>query len=179
MAAENTTIARPYAEAVFAQAKESDKLELWSDMLGFLAEVVRDSRVEALVSNPEIDAATLTGLMLDIGGRRLSDEGQNLVKVLVENQRLAVLPEIAELYEDLKNESLGTLEVQVQAPYPINAAQQQQLVKALEKRFRREIKITSEQDPSLIGGLRIRAGDLVIDGTVQGQLHQLATDLGI
>lgn len=179
MAAENTTIARPYAEAVFARAKESDKLDLWSDMLGFLAEIVLDPRVEALVSNPEIDAATLSGLMLDIGGGRLSDEGQNLVRVLVENRRLNVLAEIAELYEGLKNESLGTLEVQVQAPYPINQAQQQQLAKALEKRLGREIKITSEQDPSLIGGLRVRAGDLIIDGTVQGQLHQLATDLGI
>ncbi len=179
MAVENATIARPYAEAVFAQARESDKLDLWSDMLGFLVQVVEDPRIAALVANPEIDAATLSGLMLDITGDRLSVEGQNLVKVLVENRRLNVLPEIAELYDVLKNESLGTLEVQIQAPYPIDPAQQEQLAKALQKRLQREIKIISEQDPSLIGGIRVRAGDLVIDGSVKGQLHQLATDLGI
>ena len=179
MAVENTTIARPYAEAVFNQARESDQLDRWSDMLSLLTQVVEDPRIAALVVNPEIDAATLSGLTLDIAGKRLSVEGQNLVKVLVENRRLDVLPEIAELYEDLKNESLGTLEVQVQAPYPLDPDQEKKLAEALEKRLRREIKVISEQDPSLIGGLRIRAGDLVIDGSVQGQLHQLATDLGI
>ena len=179
MAVENTTLARPYAEAVFAKARDSDKLDLWSDMLGFLGQVVEDPRVAALVGNPEIDAATMSGLILDIAGDRLSVEGQNLVRVLVENHRLNVVPEVAELYEGLKNESLGTLEVQVQAPYPLDPAQENQLAKALEKRLQREIKIISEQDPSLIGGVRVRAGDLVIDGSVKGQLHQLATDLGI
>ena len=179
MAVENTTIARPYAEAVFNQARESDQLERWSDMLSLLTQVVEDPRVAALVVNPEIDAATLSGFTLDIGGKQLSVEGQNLVKVLVENRRLNVLPEIAELYESLKNERIWTLEVQVQAPYPLDPDQEKKLAKALEKRLRREVKIISEQDPSLIGGLRVRAGDLVIDGSVQGQLHQLATDLGI
>ncbi len=179
MAVENTTIARPYAEAVFAEARDSDKLIQWSDMLDFLGEILGDHRISALVGNPEIGAETLSGLMLDIAGDRLTEEGRNFVKVLVENRRLNVLPEIAELYQDLKNESLGTLEVEIQTPYPIDEAQQKRLAEALKKRLHREIKIISEQDPSLIGGIRVRAGDLVIDGSVQGQLHQLATDLGI
>lgn len=179
MAVENTTIARPYAEAVFACAQASKSLDKWSDMLGLLAEIVPDPRVASLISNPKIDRETLSRLMLDIGGERLDSEGQNLVRVLVKNQRLNFIPEVAELYEGLKNESMGSLEVQIQSPYPIDPAQQEQLAKALEKRLQREIKISSEQDPSLIGGLRIRAGDFTIDGSVQGQLHQLATELGI
>jgi F-type H+-transporting ATPase subunit delta len=179
MAVENTTIARPYAEAVFACAQGSNSLDKWSDMLGFLAEVVPEPRIAALISNPKIDRATLSRLVLDIGGERLDAAGQNLVRVLVENRRLNFIPEVAQLYEDLKNESMGSLEVQIQAPYPIDSAQQEQLAKALEKRLQREIKISSVQDPTLIGGLRIRAGDITIDGSVQGQLHQLATELGI
>ena len=97
----------------------------------------------------------------------------------MENRRLSFIPEVAELSADRKNESLGSLEVQVQAPYPIDSVQQEQLAKALEKRLQRDIKITTVEDPSLIGGLRIRAGDFIIDGSVKGQLHQLATELGI
>lgn len=179
MAVENITIARPYAEAVFDRAVETDKLDLWSEMLNFLAQVGKDPNIVGLATHPDIDPATLTELMLDIAGGHLNDEGQNLIRLLVQNRRLAVLPEISEAYEILKNESQGTLDVHVAAPYAINPAQEKELSEALERRLGRSVKISSEKDPSLIGGARIQAGDLVIDGSVRGHLRQLANELGI
>jgi F-type H+-transporting ATPase subunit delta len=102
MATETSSIARPYAEAVFAHAKEQDKLALWSEMLEFLAIVVNDTAMMSVIVNPAFDEKSLTALLLDIGGGRLSDECQNLVKLLVANKRVPVLPEIAAQFEALK-----------------------------------------------------------------------------
>lgn len=179
MAGETTTIARPYAEAVFARAEESDKLDLWSEMLSLLAQVVNDTAMAAVIADPLFDRSQLSDLMLEIGGGHLSDEGQNLVKLLVQNGRLAVLPEIAEMYEQLKAESQKILNVYVRSAYALMPAQEKQIAEALKAKLGREIIITSEQDPDLIGGVHIRAGDMVIDGSVQGRLQQLANELGI
>ncbi|VAX10449.1 ATP synthase delta chain [hydrothermal vent metagenome] len=179
MAGETTTIARPYAEAVFGRASESDKLDHWSDALGLLAAIVQDDKVAAAITNPKLESGQRVALMLDICGKHLDEEGQNLVRLLVRNGRLGVLPEIASLYEGLKNESQGTLDVQVTSAYKVTAAQEKKLAAALKKRLDREIRVTSEIDSELIGGVLIRAGDLVIDGSVQGRLRKLATELGI
>ncbi|MCB1788207.1 MAG: F0F1 ATP synthase subunit delta [Chromatiaceae bacterium] len=179
MAGDATTIARPYAEAVFARAVETDKLDLWSDMLDLLAVAARDPALSGLIASPKLDRAQMTELMLDIGGGRLSDEGQNLVRVLVANGRLAVLPEIAALFEIRKAEQQGTLDVEVTSAFAMPAAQEQQLADALKRKLGREIRITTSQDPELIGGFKLRAGDMVIDGSVSGQLGKLANELGI
>ena len=179
MAAEATTIARPYAEAVFKRAAETGKLDLWSDMLGFLAAVVHDPAMAGLIANPKLDKARKGDLILEVGGGRLSDEGQNLVKLLADNGRLTVLAEIATLYERLKNEHEGAIDVLVTSAFAVNPAQEQALATALRNKLGREVRITSERDPELIGGVRIRAGDLVIDGSVRGRLSQLANVLGI
>ncbi len=179
MAGDATTIARPYAEAVFARAVETDQLDLWSDTLDMLATAAKDPSLSALIASPKLDKAQMTDLMLDIGGSRLSDEGQNLVRILVENGRLSVLPEIASLFEVRKAEHQGLLEVEVKSAFAIQPVLEQQLAEALKRKLGREIRITSEQDPELIGGFRLRAGDMVIDGSVSGQLSQLANELGI
>jgi F-type H+-transporting ATPase subunit delta len=179
MAGENTTIARPYAEAVFSRASDSDKLDHWSDTLGLLAAIVQDKRVAAAISNPKIESDQRISLMLDIGGEHLDTESQNLVRLLVRNDRLSVLPEIASLFEGLKNESQGTLDVQVVSAYKMTKAQEGTLAAALRKRLDREIRVTSEIDRDLIGGVLIRAGDLVIDGSVKDRLRKLSTELGI
>jgi len=179
MAEEATTIARPYADAIFARAVETDALELWSDMLGLLAAVAQDPSVAGLIASPKLDRAQMTELFLDIGGGRLSAEGQNLARLLVQNDRLAILPEIAALYEQLKSEHEGALDVHVVTAFPLKPAEEQKLVAGLKQKLGREIRITSETDPELLGGVRIRAGDLVIDGSVAGQLSQLANQLGI
>ena len=179
MAGETSTIARPYAEAVFGRASESDKLDHWSDTLGLLAAIAQDERVAAAVANPKLESDQRIGLMLDICGEHLDQEGQNLVRLLVHNGRLSVLPEIAALYEELKNESQGSLDVKVISAYEVSEAQENQLAEALKKRLNRDIRVTSEIDGDLIGGVVIRAGDLVIDGSVRGNLQKLATELGI
>lgn len=179
MAGDATTIARPYAEAVFARAVATDKLDLWSDMLDLLATAAQDPTLAALIASPKLDRPQMTELVLDIGGGRLSDEGQNLVRLLVANDRLAVLPEIARLFEARKAEHQGTLDVEVTSAFPLQSAQEQRLAEALKRKLGRDIRVTSTQDPELIGGFRLRAGDLVIDGSVSGQLGKLANELGI
>ncbi len=179
MAGDATTIARPYADAVYARAVETDKLDLWSDMLALLAAAAQDPALSGLIASPKLDIAQMTELMLDIGGGRLSDEGQNLVRVLTANRRLSVLPEIAALYEANKAEHEGTLDVRVASAFALMPEQEQQLADALKRKLGRDIRISSEQDPDLIGGFRLRAGDMVIDGSVSGQLGKLAQDLGL
>lgn len=179
MAAEATTVARPYAEAVFKRATETGKLDLWSEMLELLAAVVRDPAMAGLIANPKLDKARKGELLVEIGGGRLSEEGQNLVRLLARNGRLGVVPEIAALYERLKSEHEGAIDVLVSAAFAVSAAQEQSLADALRRKLGRDVRISTERDPGLIGGVRIRAGDLVIDGSVQGQLTQLANQLGI
>lgn len=179
MSGEATTIARPYAEAIFSRALETDKLDLWADMLALLAAVVTDSEISGLISNPRLTREQMVDLLLEITGGRLSDEGQNTVRLLVANDRLQVLPEIEQMYTKLKSEHEGVLDVTVMSAYDLKPEQEQQLSEALSKQLGREVRIASEQDESLIGGVRIRAGDTVIDGSVAGQLKQLANELGI
>ena len=179
MAGDATTIARPYAEAVFQRAVETDKLDMWSEMLGLLGGAVANPTLSDALANPELSRAQKTELMLEIGGGRLSDEGQNLVKLLAENGRLGILPEIAEAYEHSKAEHEGTVDVVVTTAFPLKPAQEQALAGALKNKLGREVRITSEEDPALIGGFRLSAGDMVIDGSISGQLNQLAHELGI
>ena len=179
MAAEKTTVARPYAEALFNRAQESKKLDQWSDALALLSAVASDKQVAAIIANPSIERTRVAELVIGICGKRLTVEGKNLVKLLVENDRLDVMPEIAGLYETLKNEAQGAIDALVIAPYAVKAAEQKILAEALKKKLGRDVRITSEVDPDLIGGAIIRAGNLVIDGSVSGQLRKLATELGI
>ncbi len=179
MAGEATTIARPYAEAIFARAEETSKLDAWSETLQFLAAVVNDPKLSAAIADPLFERDQLTRLMLDIGADVLDEEGRNLVRLLVQNGRLPLLPEIASLYEMLKAESQRRIEVHVRSAYALKPAQEKQIAEALKQRLGRDIIITSEKDPALIGGIHIRAGDMVIDGSVRGHLQQLANELGI
>ena len=179
MAGDATTIARPYAEAVFQRAVETDKLDLWSDMLGLLGTAVADPMLSEVLANPELSRQQKAELILDIGGGHLSEEGQNLVKLLAANGRMGVLPEIAEAFEYAKAEHEGSVDVEVTTAFALKPAQEEALASALKKKLGREVRITSHEDPELIGGFRLRAGDMVIDGSVAAQLSQLAHELGI
>ncbi len=179
MAADATTIARPYAEALFSQALETKTLDLWSESLELLAAVAQDQTMAGAIADPLFDRGNLTDLLLDIGGEKLNPEAQNLVRLLVVNGRLSVLPEIATLYEKLKAESQHTLKVHVRSAYVFTTDQEQQIAAGLKRKLDLDVTITSEQDKELIGGVHIRAGDLVIDGSIKGKIERLANELGI
>ncbi len=179
MAGDATTIARPYAEAVFQRAVETDKLDLWSEMLELLSTAAADPTLAGVLAGPGLSREQKAELVLEIGGGRLSEEGQNLVRLLAENNRLGVLPEIAALFAQRKAEHEGTVEVELTTAYPLKPAQEKLLAEALKAKLGREVRIASHEDPELIGGFRLRAGDMVIDSSVAGQLNQLAHELGL
>lgn len=179
MAGEDTTIARPYAEAVFARAVETDSLDQWSEMLEFLVTMMADEEIVRLTKDPKMDRRRLQAMLLAIGEGHLHDEAANLMTLLLANKRLDVLPEIARLYEGRKQEHKGALQIQIISAYSVDPAQQKELADALRHRFGRDILLIAENDPDLIGGIKIRAGDLVIDYSLQGQLRRLTSELGI
>ncbi len=179
MAGEKTTIARPYAEAVFSLAEQSGTLDQWSEMLELLASIAGDAKVAEIIEDPNFASEQIAALLLDVAEDSLNTEGANLLRVLAENDRLAFLPEIRELFETRKSESQGSMEVHVASAYALQAAETRALAEALSKKLGKVVNITSEKDPSLIGGAVIRAGDLVIDGSVRGRLAQLAGELEI
>ena len=154
-------------------------LDKWSDALALLAAVAADPAMIAISDNPNVGKGQVTDLLLDICGEHMDEEGKNLTRLLVENDRLRVLPQIAQLFEARKADTEGKLEVEVTSAYPLDDAQKQAIADALKEKLNREIEVVTIEDPELIGGMRIYAGDLVIDGSVQGQLTKLANELGI
>lgn len=177
MAQEATTIARPYAEAVFALAKESGALDQWSEMLDFVASLMQDSAMQRLVNEPGQLKSQIAELIIEIGGGKLTSEEKNLVRLLADNGRLQIISEIAQRYESMKNLEMGVLDVDVTTAFPLDEEQQQSISTVLKSKLGRDIRITSREEPALIGGVLIRAGDLVIDSSVQGQLNKLANEL--
>lgn len=175
--AELKTLARPYAEGAFALAQERGELARWSDMLALLAAVVSHARMARLVADPQLESRQLVGLLLDVCGDRLNQEGKNFVRLLVENDRLPVLPAIAEEFERLRAETEGIVEVEAISASALTSAQTGQIREAVKKRLGREIRLSTRVDPTLIGGVVIRAGDLVIDSSVTRRLRDLASQL--
>lgn len=175
--AEKSTIARPYAQAAFDLAQQQGKLKEWSEMLQWLAAVAADNAVMDLIGNPEVSKDAKVKLFLDVCADKLNEQGTSFVKVLADNKRLNVLPEIAEQFEAQRAEAEKTVEAEVTTPYPMSAEQQQALVAALKTRLGREVTLVNKTDESLIGGAIVRAGDLVIDASVTGQLERLTNSL--
>ncbi|MEK7989842.1 MAG: F0F1 ATP synthase subunit delta [Thiotrichaceae bacterium] len=174
--AELSTVARPYAEAIINLATENSALDKWSENLGFLSATTQDDAVVKMVANPSVNTKILTKILLDICESQ--DDGvKNLVKTLIDNQRLDVVPYIAVEYEKLKAEKQNKLKVELVSAYEVAPEQQQELQTALQKRFGKQIDINISIDAELIGGWMIRAGDDVIDASVKGRLQQLATEL--
>lgn len=170
-------IARPYAEAVFAVARESGRLEAWRDILAFLADIARDERFQKLYRSPKFDRNFLEGLIFEAGQEILDEGGRNFVRLLLENDRLELAPEIFQLYEALRREHEGEVEAEVVSARPLTKREQQQLLSRLRKRLGRKVRAHFREDPSLIGGVVVRYGDKVIDGSVRGQLDALRRQL--
>jgi len=175
--AELTTIARPYAEAAFRLARERNELPVWSEMLRFVSTIVADPRVASALDNPRLATAEKESLLLSVCGDRLDATGRNFVRVLVEADRIAVLPQIATLFEALKNDADGIAQARIDSAFALSDAELAELKAALEKHFGKTIEATVNIDPALIGGARITVGDTVIDGTIEAQLSAMATQL--
>lgn len=175
--AENITIARPYAEAVFRVAKETQTLTQWATMLAFLETVMKDARVADYVSNPNFTAAQVVSLLLGICGEKLNGKGRNFVQVLALNERLALLPEIRELFEAFKAEQESVLEVKIDSAFPLSKEQERELVQRLKSRYQRNIVTVLGIEPELIGGIKVVVGDHVLDATLRGKLEAMRAAL--
>lgn len=175
--AEKTTVARPYAQAVFELAQQAKQLPRWSEMLRLAASIVSDARVANLIGNPRVSKGQLSELLIGIGGDQFDQDAQNFLRLLVENDRLDVLTEIAALYEQYRADAERTVEAHMTSAFPVDETQKSQVAAMLKKRLGREVTVSADVDPALVGGAIIRAGDLVIDGTVLGQLAKLEVAL--
>ena len=175
--AEKSTIARPYAQAAFDIANEKGDLKSWSDMLQLIAAVSSDAVMQDMIGNPSIEREKVIDIIFGVCADKLNDAGKNFVKVLADNGRLNVATEIAQGYEEHRAEAEKTVEAEVTSAFPLSDAQITSMTEALKKRLGREVTLNASIDETIVGGAIIRAGDLMIDGSVSGQLEKLATTL--
>ena len=174
--AENITLARPYADAAFQLARTTGALGPWQQALDRMAAVAADEQMVECIDNPRLQSSQVAQLFLDVVGS-VSAEQQNFVRLLVDNERLQVLPEIRDLYVELKNGQEGVQEADIASAFPLDDATLKNLVAELEARFKCRIQATVSLDPELIGGVRIAVGGQVIDASVRGKLAAMATAL--
>ncbi len=172
--AELVTLARPYAKAAFEVAFAANDLAGWQSMLNTAGAVAADARMRTALSRPALTSEQQAKLLLDVCGDALSDKLQNLVRILASNKRVTLLPEIAQQFSVLKAQQEKTVEVDIRSAFALDAATAERLSQALSKKWQRQVKLETRVDPSLIGGVIIKAGDTVIDASVRGRLHKLA-----
>ena len=171
---ELSTLARPYAEAVFRMAQGETDLAGWSSRIATLAAIVSDDQLARLIADPAVSADRVADLIIEVAGTDLGERGGNFVKVLAENDRLSVLPEIVSQFETLKASAEGTLEATITSAQALTQAQTDDLVAGLKAKFNRAVNVQVAVDPELIGGAVIAIGDQVIDGSVKGRLQQMS-----
>lgn len=175
--AEISTLARPYAQAIFNLANASNTLKAWSDTLALLSEVAADKSMVEIINNPDVTNEQTVSLFIDISKDNLDEQGINFIKLAAENNRLEVIPYIAQSFEVMRAEAEGSIEAQVISAYAVNATQKKSIAAALKKKLGREVIIKTTTDKSLLGGVIIRAGDMVIDGSVKTQLEKITHSL--
>ena len=175
--AELATLARPYANAVFALAQENRTLDRWARRLAVLATAAREERMRTLLQSPEVTAQSKVSHLADICGEELGERGRNFLTVLARSGRLSLLGEISHHFEVLKAAAERNLDVEVLSTYPLSETQAERFKDVLRAKFGRQVRLVSRVDPSLLGGAVVRAGDMVIDGSVRGRLDKLAESL--
>jgi F-type H+-transporting ATPase subunit delta len=175
--AERTTTARPYAKAIFALARQGNKLAETSAGLVRAAETVADPRVHALLGSPHVTPAQLAELVSGVAGASFDEHSRNFVSLLAQNRRLGFLPEIAALFEQMKAEVENAVDVEVVSASQLTPDQESRYAAALQKKLGRQVRLHTRVDGSLIGGAVLKAGDLVIDGSIKGRLERLAVEM--
>lgn len=175
--ADYTTVARPYARAVYQQAIETSSVDSWNDALALMAAIVNDAQMSSVLDNPQIGGEQQADLMLKVTADKLDAQQQNLIKLMAENGRLNALPEVAEQFEVYRAEAEGKVDAEITSAFKLTAAQEKSITKTLKEKLGREVTITTTIDESLIGGVVIKAGDTIIDGSMKSQLASLALTL--
>lgn len=172
--AETATIARPYAEALFAMADKSGSLAQWSETLGQLAQFAQAPEMAQILGNPKVTSAQFVELFSATG---MPAEVKALLQMLTENRRLQALPAIRDLFEQLKAEREGAIDAEIETAFPFQTGELEALVADLERRFKRKIRPQVSLNKELIGGAKVSVGDQVIDGTVRGKLEAMNAGL--
>jgi F-type H+-transporting ATPase subunit delta len=175
--AEQATLARPYSKAVFELAKAQGRLDAWARVLELLAAVVAEEPVRRLLDSPELTDTAKAQRLIRICGEDIDDRGKALINLLAVNKRLGLIGELREQFDVLKAQEEQVLDVEVVSAYELTSAQADMLREALQRKFQREVSMTSRVDTGLVGGALIRAGDTVIDGSVRGRLAKLVEAL--
>ncbi len=171
------TTARPYAKAVFELADADKSYQSWSDALGFLSAVAADEQVQPLFTTPALRSDERGEVFLKLCQGHVDDKGANLIRVLADNGRLPLLPAIAELFKGFSDDAQNIVDATVSSAYDVTAEQQAAIQQALSAKLDKTVKLTTVVDESLLGGIVIRAGDLVIDGSIHNRIAQLAGEL--
>jgi F-type H+-transporting ATPase subunit delta len=172
--AELSTLARPYAKAAFQAAVDAGQLQAWSDMLVVASDVTLNEDMAKVLSHPGLTGQQQAQTFVDVCGDILSEAGANLVNVLAENKRISLLPQILEQFEYLKAELEKAVDVEIISAFPVSDESKQKLTDALKVKLAKDVRVTTTVDKTLVGGAIIRAGDMVIDGTLRGKLAKLA-----
>ena len=175
---EKLTIARPYANAAYSYAQQSQQVAEWSDMLSGLAQVVEHPEMRPLIGHPRVAKAELFDLFKSALGSVLDEKRENFLQILLDADRIKLAPEIAELFEREKTKAQGVVDVTMISAYPAEPAEQSRIAEAVKNRTGKDCEIRAEVDDSLIGGAVIRVGDSVIDISLKGRLQALAQKLG-
>ncbi len=173
---ELTTVARPYAKAAFDFAVEAKAVDSWLEMLAFAAEVSRNETMADFLTG-SMSVEEVQNLFINVCGDQLDEKGQNLIKVMAENGRLPALSQVVEQFAELKAEFDNEISVDVTSAVKLKVAQVKSISAALEKRLARKVKLNCIVDTNVVSGLVIKAGDMVIDGSVRGKLNRLATTI--
>ncbi|HGJ5872367.1 F0F1 ATP synthase subunit delta [Arsenophonus apicola] len=169
---EITTVARPYAKAAFDFAVENQCVDKWQNMLSFIAEATRNQQIGELLSG-SIAPETLAKTFITICGDEIDEHVRNLIRIMAENGRLSTLPEVLKQFIQLRAFLESTVDIDVISATELNEKQQFKISAAMEKRLSRKVKLNCKIDKSVIAGVIIRAGDLVIDGSVRGRIERL------
>lgn len=177
--AETATIARPYAEALFRVASESSagNLGAWSELVSEMGQVAANPEMKAVADDPNVPGDKLVELFLSVLKSPVNDEARRFVQLLVDNDRLSAMPEIAEQFHALKNAREGSADVEIASAFPLEGTTLEELVAALERKFGRKLVPTVHVDPSLIGGVRVKVGDEVLDTSVRARLAAMQAAL--
>ncbi len=167
------TLARPYAKAIFNHAKSANKVQQWSQWLEYLEVLTTDAEMDAFIRSPKSSKRMVADLLVDIASDRIDDEAKNLIELLAMNKRLAIVPDIRALFEQYRADDEGSVNVQVTVAYSLEDNERNTIISALQVALDKKIQIEAIVDPSIIGGIVVRAGDQTIDGSVLGNLKRL------